>query len=367
MYRARSPIISPKPSINKVPLISSKPPLISKTPQIQNKVPSSNLRSPLISKTPLMKTPLIAKPPTQSKVSPPFTSPNISRSNERQNRSSEPNESSDESPQRISNQYNETKQSKHSAPSDDSASNCAVSRSAALLEKQLTLSTEEDSSNKQPHANHQKNNNEQNEESAAVEAECNSSSTTCSGRENFAHLSVPQKMLSMRSIEGMTAGNIAHVAANMQQQHFPHPLLSTAPTTTHHPLSSPSLHHPHHHHPHHHHPSTTHHHPHHTFTTSSTYSPLQFSPLSSLSPHLQASSFSSPLMPGPPPTPLLLGGVIGGFSRGMMGGLLGPASLALPQLRYSNFAGPRRPTAAAPTLQEQLAKAAAAARMSRPY
>ena len=49
----------------------------------------------------------------------------------------------------------------------------------------------------------------------------------------------------------------------------------------------------------------------------------------------------------------------------MMGGLLGPGGLALGGLRFGG-PGLRRSTGGA-TLQEQLAKAAAQARMSRPY
>ncbi|XP_018012807.1 serine/arginine repetitive matrix protein 2 isoform X2 [Hyalella azteca] len=102
-----------------------------------------------------------------------------------------------------------------------------------------------------------------------------------------------------------------------------------------------------------------------------------FSTLSSLHLPHHASTFSSPLLPCPPPTPLLLGrggllsGVMGGYGRGVMGGLLGHGGLALGGFRLGapsgNYGGRRGGRGGGVTLQEQLAKAAAAVRLNRPY
>ena len=338
--KARSPLLSPKTPLSslKTPLISSKPPLISKAPLIQNKM----TRSPLMSK-PLMKTPLLANPPASTKSLPYSNNRDqerlLSDKNEipgkKLNKNNNSSSDAVDSAQHSSN-YEETKTSNISSEESSRAK-------TDIKNKQILLDIKEDKS--PAHL-------------------ANKSVAKMDNRHQPSNEVITTMVPTPHSLKIPPRTNLTplnhppHATPNFN---FAHPLLNTVPTSSHHHLSSTTLHHHHHHH----HP-TSHHHSFasntHNYTLTPSHHP--FSPLSSLSHLPPGSSFSSPLMPGPPPTPLLLGGVIGGFGRGIMGGLLGPAGLALPGLRYNNFGGARRGGA---TLQEQLAKAAAAARMSRPY
>jgi hypothetical protein len=62
---------------------------------------------------------------------------------------------------------------------------------------------------------------------------------------------------------------------------------------------------------------------------------------------------------------------MGSYGRGVMGGLLGHGGLALGGFRLGspsgNYGGRRGGRGGGVTLQEQLAKAAAAVRLNRPY
>lgn len=395
----KTPLLTPKTpllSSSKVPLLSNKPAPLRRSP--------TNQRPPLIAQTPLMKSPLLAKPPLCSNT-------NQLAINHQSRGAADPCDSFSppKSPLlgkaplntpllaqpeiRPYNGNNRKENIKHVRMHNFADSSRSVSNSSNRLSNASVLEHFKAENMKNCSRNLDLQPDQTSKSSLAcvpvlesegetvrhdtAAASSDASQLATSIGASLAHQRNNNKAItSLGLAEGFPHGGFSFGA--------PHPLLGGGNVAL-------SLHHPHHHH-----------HPHlgvttmgalHPFagnagtvTTTPSYasslSPSHpFSPLSSLSHHLphHTSTFSSPLLPGPPPTPLLLGrggvlgGMVGGYGRGVMGGLLGPGGLALGGFRLGapgNYGGRGRAAgrgAGGVTLQEQLAKAAAAVRLSRPY
>ncbi|KAF2357194.1 Zinc finger CCCH-type [Trinorchestia longiramus] len=405
----RSPLLSRKSPVIllKTPLLTPKTPLLmsSKAPLLPNKpIPLRrsplHQRPPLIAKTPLIKSPLLAKPPLCSKPSkfpgnhhnrslsdctesaPRCKSPLLGNApnctNVRSETSNLPSFGNSERKEPARHRKGEPSNDFPNKSSGAQQSKNALGNSGSSAEK--PKSENMNVLSKFPCTNMDRN--------IMVSSAMNDPLGICRSLASSVESGIPahlttQAVVSVAQHRG--SNKAINLAESFTHHHggfsfgAPHTLLGGGGTVAHHPhhLTSSSIAalHPFC-------PGGA------TITTAPSYpntlNPSHpFSPLSSLHHHLpHTSTFSSPLLPGPPPTPLLLGrggllgSVMGGYGRGVMGGLLGHGGLTLggfrlgaPAAHYGGRRGGRGGggNGGGVTLQEQLAKAAAAVRLNRPY